>query len=78
MSSLPAAAMLTKLSPSFVQVFPCEHSLLKSNFWLVSASTEDWSVAVTLTRLSPRFVQLVPSPSQLFPKSIACSVSEFT
>ena len=53
MVSLPSAAMLTKLSPSFVHVFPCEHSLLKYDPWLIPAFTDDSSVVDMVNRLSP-------------------------
>jgi hypothetical protein len=78
MVSLPSAAMLTKLSPSFVHVFPCEHSLLKYDPWLIPAFTDDSSVVDMVNRLFPLLVHPVPIPSNLFSFSVTCSASEFT
>lgn len=78
MVSLPSAAMLIKLSPSFVHVFPFEHSLLKSDPWLISAFTDDSSVVDMVNRLLPSLLHPVPIPSNLFSSIVTCSDSEFT
>ena len=69
--------MLTKLSPSFVHVFPCEHSLLKYDPWLIPAFTDDSSVVDMVNRLSPSLTS-EPIPSNLSSFSVTCSGSQFT
>jgi hypothetical protein len=61
------------LSPSFVHVFPCEHSLLKYDPWLIPAFTDDSSVVDMVNRLFPSLVYPVPIPSHLFSFSVTCS-----
>ena len=75
MVSLPSADMLTKLSPSFVHVFPCEHSLLKYDPWLIPAFTDDSSVVDMVNRLSPSLMHRAYTFKFVF---IFCYLFRFT